>query len=59
MTLQLFVITGIHMHHMVQNLENNMMNNVSQSCKQYIMHMTERILKALHTQTCDPAFGKK
>ena len=40
----------------VQKLENNMMNIVCQSCKQYLMHMTEGILKALHTQTCDPAF---
>ena len=35
----------------VQKLENNMMNIVCQSCKQILMHRTERISNALHTQT--------
>jgi hypothetical protein len=41
----------------VQKLENNMMNIVCQSCRQYFMHMTERIFNALHTQTFDPSFA--
>ena len=35
----------------VQKLENNMMNIVCQSCKQILMHRTERIFNALHTKT--------
>jgi hypothetical protein len=43
---EILIANPINWLYAIQKLKNNMMNIVCQSCKQYLMHMTERIFNA-------------